>query len=415
MSEHESESEVFFVSRSANNGSGDESETSEAASPQGHGPNSQAAHNNEMADIMHAVSDTMREVVVELRELRASRRSHPDGGANACRPVAEVNRDRNNSHGAGDLHRSGAASTRERRRRPADTARLPCKIPAFTGSEDWEVWLSRFEAIGKRYEWDEEDLLDNLLPRIEGEASSFVFSQLPPEALSDYELLVREMTRRYRVVETPQSFAAQFSRRNQKIGETIEAYAAELKRLYDKAHRRRDRKTRDEDLVRRFLDGVTDQEARLQVEFHKEPRDVEEAVYFLVNWQNMRTDMRADRAPRGQARRATDENHATPRNMQTAGRPMLNCGEAPRTGSDVTQSSLLQQLLERIERLEKGPGAFKNGRRSDSRSVECYHCHELGHFARRCPKKQEPFDDSNGQQEPLNGKGPSLGARGRSA
>ncbi|KAH3725816.1 hypothetical protein DPMN_051665 [Dreissena polymorpha] len=105
---------------------------------------------------------------------------------------------------------------------------------------------------------------------IEGQASEFVFAQLPTEVLSDYHELTSELTRRYRVIETSRSFAAELSRRNQKHGEKAEDYAAELKRLYDKAHKTRSRRTRDQDLVRRFLDGLVDQEVKFEVEYHKE-------------------------------------------------------------------------------------------------------------------------------------------------
>jgi hypothetical protein len=64
----------------------------------------------------------------------------------------------------------------------------------------------------------------------------------------------------------------------------VEDYAAELKRLYDKAHSDRDAATRREDLLRRFLDGISDDRARFQVEYVKEPADIDEAVYEVVNF-----------------------------------------------------------------------------------------------------------------------------------
>ena len=48
----------------------------------------------------------------------------------------------------------------------------------------------------------------------------------------------------------------------QKGGESVEDYGAELKRLYDKAHSQRDVRTRQEDLLRQFLDGFSDGKAR---------------------------------------------------------------------------------------------------------------------------------------------------------
>ena len=64
----------------------------------------------------------------------------------------------------------------------------------------------------------------------------------------------------------------------------MEEFAADLKRLYAKAYRNRDFRTKREDLVRRFLDGMKDNEARFEIEFHKEPNDIDEAVYHAVNF-----------------------------------------------------------------------------------------------------------------------------------
>ena len=126
------------------------------------------------------------------------------------------------------------------------------KLPPFNGKEDWKVWITRFEAIARRYNWNDETKLDNLIPRLQGKAGDFVFNQLSYETMSSYTELVKELNSRFRTIETQKSYAAKFSQRVQKKDETAEEYATELKRLYSKAYKSRDNKTRQEDLVRRF-------------------------------------------------------------------------------------------------------------------------------------------------------------------
>jgi hypothetical protein len=58
----------------------------------------------------------------------------------------------------------------------------------------------------------------------------------------------------------------QSERRKQYSTESPEKYAAELKRLYDKAYRNRDNKTRQEDLIQTFLYGLQDYKARIHIE-----------------------------------------------------------------------------------------------------------------------------------------------------
>ena len=149
------------------------------------------------------------------------------------------------------------------------------KIPPFNGKEDWKTWINRFEAIAERRNWSEESKLDNILPKLQSKAGDLVFSQLSKDTLSCLQELVKELNSRFRVVETEKSFVAKFSQRSQRTDETEEEFVADLKRFYAKAYKNRDCRTKHEDLDRRFLDGMKDNEARFEIEYHKEPDDID--------------------------------------------------------------------------------------------------------------------------------------------
>ena len=87
-----------------------------------------------------------------------------------------------------DMHPATCFRGNAQRFRVSNDA-VPVKISPFTGNEDWQVWVARFEAIARRKRWTEDDMLDQLLPRIEGQAASFVFSQLHPGTLQSYNNL----------------------------------------------------------------------------------------------------------------------------------------------------------------------------------------------------------------------------------
>ena len=72
-----------------------------------------------------------------------------------------------------------------------------CKLPPFTGKERWEVWRNRFEAVAKRCGWSERDMLDELLPRLQGTAAEFVYAELSDKSLSCYDLLIKELDCRF--------------------------------------------------------------------------------------------------------------------------------------------------------------------------------------------------------------------------
>ena len=167
----------------------------------------------------------------------------------------------------------------------------PVPLPTFTGEdghETWSVYFQRFQIVAKMEGWTKKDKLRELLLRLQGNAGKFVFDQLPQDVCLSYRKLTRELDLRFRKVEISRSFASKFSWRNQSIGETVEEYAAELKHLYYKAHANRDRETRREDLLRRFLDGIEDQKARFHVEYIKQPFDIDDAVFEVVNYLQIR-------------------------------------------------------------------------------------------------------------------------------
>ena len=112
-----------------------------------------------------------------------------------------------------------------------------------------------------------------------------LYEQLSHEIRSNYSSPCKELNNRFRVVEISKAFWVQLSHRNQKHGATVEDYAAELKKLYDKAHVRRDTEARREVLLRRFLDGLIDDKARFHVELIKEPTDIDDAAYHVVCFQ----------------------------------------------------------------------------------------------------------------------------------
>ena len=178
------------------------------------------------------------------------------------------------------------------------------KLPPFTGREAWKVWFNRFNEVARLRGWTRNEKLEELLPRLQGDAGEFVFGQLKSKMRGQYKGLIAELENRFRVVETEKTYRVQFSNRSQKPGETVECYAAELKRIYDKAHPRRDRNTREEDLLRRFMDGLIDEKTRTQVEYVKGPKDIDEAVFEVVNFleTTKRSQVVDDKRPRRHGR-----------------------------------------------------------------------------------------------------------------
>ena len=254
---------------------------------------------NDMVKTQNQMTEVLKEVSEVVVEALGSKQHRQDGhinnnnyrGVNVdLTPRVRVRQQGGRSLDRGDdleyeddnRHRQGPYNDQPNRR-TQQMYKMNVKLPPFSGKDDWTVWINRFEAVAERQNWTEEEKLDHLLPKLEGIAGEFVFTQLKRAVLMDYGELTNEIHNRFRVIETPKTFAAKFSKRDQRPNETVEEYAAELKRLYDKAYKARDSRTRREDLVRRFLDGLRDDELSWEVEYIKDPSDIDEAVYHVVN------------------------------------------------------------------------------------------------------------------------------------
>ena len=323
---------------------------------------------------------------------------------------------------------------------------MQIKIPAFQGKENWQVWISRFEALAERQGWSDDEKLDQLLPHLQGVAAEFVFTQLRRETLHNYKELITEIGYRFRVVETSKTFAAKFSRRDQRGGETAEEYAAELKCLYDKAHPSRDSRTRKEDLVRRFLDGLRDDDIRCEIEFVKEPTDIDEAVYHAVNLIHTRRPVSAPYGDKKMRKMVRSTSHTieeedyedsidadrvcrVPTKMkphqekETPEKPTQPTPSSNKETTEVDTNSILLQLLNKITEFidQKQEKAEQANRSVKSMRGRCFTCSQMGHFARDCPLKPDDQNRLKRNQAPsqknvghLNMNGPSLMAERRS-
>ena len=253
----------------------------------------ETAH-REIGRIAKVTSNSSQEIPLRVSDHERSR-AHNQSGSHVKRSRQQVQTDSSSSDD--DMgHESSNRSSSHSLSHNYSSRSLACndrnsssvKIPPFTGKEQWKVWISRFMEVANRKGWDNERKLDEILPRLQGPAGEFVYGQLSHTTRTSFRALLQELNSRFRVVETTKTFGVQFNNRVQKSNESVEEFAADLKRLYDKAYASRDANTRKEDLLRKFLDGLSDERTRFNVEYIKEPEDIDRAVYDVVNFQETR-------------------------------------------------------------------------------------------------------------------------------
>ena len=281
-------------------------------------------------------------------------------------------------------------------------------IPPFTGKgEKWEVWLARFEAVAENHKWNKYDRLSTLLPLLRKSAGEYAFGTLSAKVRSSYRLLVKELTKRFRVVESVKGYQSKWSNLRQMPGQTEEELAAHIRWLHGKAYPGRDETTQREDMLLKFFEALSDRSARVAVEFTKKPRNIDEAVDCVVQYKEIRKANKTDDGNKyGRARAAHssedlgfwDESHEDDSeeiNVRAA-RTEDDKGEPPRkrmkvdpdressesqTGSSKNSSDVTSKST------NGGRGGGKRSTRSAKTDKSCYRCYKKGHFARDCKEK----------------------------
>ena len=112
----------------------------------------------------------------------------------------------------------------------------------------------------------------------------YVYDQLSCKQRSNYKELVDCLKKRFHKVESRKMFADMFWKRDQKTGELEETYAAELKRLHGKAWPKQNLESTEEDLLQRIMNGLLDKKAKQQVEFVKNPTNIDDALDEVVKY-----------------------------------------------------------------------------------------------------------------------------------
>ena len=111
-------------------------------------------------------------------------------------------------------------------------------VPKYTGNaevEPFEERLEQFELVASVCCWEGRAKLANLVTRLHGQTYSF-YCTCPVHQRTSYEALMAALTERFKPVRIKSVQSGLFHERKQKSKESVEEYAQDLNRLYQRAY-----------------------------------------------------------------------------------------------------------------------------------------------------------------------------------
>ncbi|MES9880926.1 MAG: zinc finger CCHC domain-containing protein, partial [Sedimenticola sp.] len=229
--------------------------------------------------------------------------------------------------------------------------------------------------------WDDQEKTFRLIGGLRGEAADFVFNQLSPEIQACYDDLEHALASRFRERRTATSFLAELENRKLSPREKLIEYASDIKRLVRRSYPTADNITVDTISLRYFLKGLGDQQMVLAVGM-KNPGTIDEACEILETYKSLRDDSPVK--PTSGPRIRAVQNAKGPR-FVTEGQFSDFKGQL-QTNLDKKHDEIIS-LVKDVTNGEKERVRRREWKKRDIATVECYKCHELGHYANECPAR----------------------------
>ena len=241
----------------------------------------------------------------------------------------------------------------------------------FNGKSDWGDYRVHFEYVAQWNKWSHDEKGLQLAIALTDEARE-VLTSLPFEVMHDYDALAAALEHRYSPVGREPQYLLELMSRECGPEEDVSTYGHTLRRLARKAYG--NKKVDELILVNTFIKGLRNLDLKRHV-YHAKPKSLTEAIQAAVEFEAFDRPFReCARKPRVTLAPVLGRDSVKQHTKSDDDRPHPGGG-----------SGAVSMTAEMVSNIVKETLAGYTRQRRDK--VECYNCHEKGHYSREYPQK----------------------------